>query len=384
MTANALELRNDLPVGVEVSDPGAPLVLITGLPGDGKTLYALATFAHGKVGVKSAGIPGCLLPSFDPTRWMEELQPGETGIIDEAQEIFPPRNVNSDPPDHYVLNRIRHGGRALVLITQHPNMIDSRVRRLCGRHIHIKRIFGLERAVAHEWHGRIGDIDTCADSQQSLFGYPRAVFDLYKSAEVHRKRAPVPLKVKLIPVWIALALSLFIGGAWYVYQRMSSLSSSSSSSAPSSARSVDLVKPAPRSSPPAAQDRAGPISAEEYAVRYQPRVTGLPHTAPVYDEVTKPVRAPYPAACLASAARCKCYTQQGTVLDTPGDLCRQIASNGFFMEFEDRDAAVAFQRSQAAQALADRSASQSSQFVQLAPVVTPARASSLGSGVRAP
>lgn len=62
---------------------------------------------------------------------------------------------------------------------------------------------------------------------------------------------------------------------------------------------------------------------------------GLPHTAPAYDEVTKVARAPVPAACVASAARCVCYSQQGTRLDTPEDLCRQIVKDGYFAEFDD-------------------------------------------------
>jgi zona occludens toxin len=387
VSAQQLELVPSAPAGVETSDPGAPLVLITGLPGDGKTLYALATFAVGKVGVKTAGVPGCVLPSFDPHKWLDELQTGETGIVDEAQEVFPPRNVNTDPPQHYVLNKIRHGGRALVLLTQHPNMIDSRVRRLCGRHIHIKRIFGLERAVAHEWHGRIGDVETCADSQQTLFVFPKAVYKLYKSADLHRKRAPVPLKVKLIPVWIALAAALMIGGGWYVYHSMSNLGGKV---APS--RQVDLVKPGASTSSSSSmsparpgQDRAQPRTPQEYTASYIPRIEGLPHTAPVYDEVTRPVRAPFPAACIASTSRCNCFTQQGTKLDTPEGLCRSIVAGGVFQEFEDRDAAMAWQRSQAATALADRSAAHGSQFVQLTPVTpTAARPSSLGAGVRAP
>jgi len=44
------------------------------------------------------------------------------------------------------------------------------------------------------------------------------------------------------------------------------------------------------------------LTPADYAAAYTPRIAGLPHTAPVYDEVTKPVVAPYPVACIASAA----------------------------------------------------------------------------------
>lgn len=76
----------------------------------------------------------------------------------------------------------------------------------------------------------------------------------------------------------------------------------------------------------------------EYVASYAPRIEGLTHTAPRYDEITKPTEAPYPAACIATKRECKCYTQQGTRLDTPGDLCRQIVAAGFFMEWESNKA----------------------------------------------
>lgn len=74
----------------------------------------------------------------------------------------------------------------------------------------------------------------------------------------------------------------------------------------------------------------------EYVKQFQPRVPGLAYTSPVYDEVTKPVRAPYPAACVQGASRCQCYTQQGTKLEVPKDLCQGIVAGGFFMAWDER------------------------------------------------
>src|SRR6185503_2096491 len=79
---------------------------------------------------------------------------------------------------------------------------------------------------------------------------------------------------------------------------------------------------------------SGKLSAAEWVAEYRPRVEGLAYTAPVYDDVTKPVRAPYPAACLASKARCGCYSDQGTRLDMPEALCRQIVERGFYVAWD--------------------------------------------------
>jgi zona occludens toxin len=77
------------------------------------------------------------------------------------------------------------------------------------------------------------------------------------------------------------------------------------------------------------------MSTAEYLGSHQPRVSGLEYTAPAYDDVTKPVRAPFPAACLANKSRCGCYSQQGTRLDVPDSICLQIVAGGFFVAWDD-------------------------------------------------
>lgn len=62
--------------------------------------------------------------------------------------------------------------------------------------------------------------------------------------------------------------------------------------------------------------------------------SGLHEGHRIYDDVTKPVRAPYPAACLATKARCGCYSDQGMRLDMPEALCRQIVERGFYVAWE--------------------------------------------------
>lgn len=65
-----------------------------------------------------------------------------------------------------------------------------------------------------------------------------------------------------------------------------------------------------------------------------PRVSGLPHTAPVYDAVTSPVTAPVLAACVRSATKgCRCYTQQGTRMEVDPDLCARIVERGYFVDW---------------------------------------------------
>ena len=76
-----------------------------------------------------------------------------------------------------------------------------------------------------------------------------------------------------------------------------------------------------------------PLSTAEVLASYAPRIEGLPYTAPRYDEVTKPVTAPFPAACMSMGPVCRCYSQQGTLIQADKSLCLQIVKNGFFQDW---------------------------------------------------
>jgi zona occludens toxin len=316
---------------VEAAETGAPIVLVSGLPGSGKSLFSLAEFAVGKHSVYQAGIPGCVLPEWEPQRW-QEMPAGSTLIVDEAQDFFPPKPPTGEPPAHYVLNKIRHKALALVLITQHPGNLDSRVRRLVGRHVHVVAAFGADAAVMYEWRG-VGDVDNRSydGAVRSGFKYPKEVYKLYKSADAHRPKQKAPFKVRAIPYIFGLVFVLLGVGGWIVFHSMSAVAHGDvpGSHGQTGGDSSRFVR--------AGNDRAVPLTAAEYATTFKPRVEGLDYSAPRYDVVTKPVRAPVPAACIANATKCSCYSQQATVLQVPESMCRQIVAGGYFKDFDDGD-----------------------------------------------
>lgn len=68
----------------------------------------------------------------------------------------------------------------------------------------------------------------------------------------------------------------------------------------------------------------------------QPRVQGVPYSAPAYDEITKPKVAPEPVGCMTSKRTgCSCYTQQGTPYETTQAICQQILAHGLFVDWRD-------------------------------------------------
>lgn len=302
---------------------------ITGLPGAGKTLITLCRVKEmaekDNRPVYYNGIPDLKLPWIqldNPEDW-HKLPAGSIVVIDEAQRVFRPRANGSQVPEHVAkLETHRHLGIDLFLITQHPMLLDTNVRRLVGRHIHTVRAFGAQFATLHEWPQVKENCDkTRADSIEHKWFYPRAAFDWYKSAEVHTHKTRIPMRLLvLIFAPLLLALVSFYGYRWY---------------SGTEARTKDAIKKSTGLEAKAPVGAAAPRKAS-YIEDYNPRINGLAYTAPIYDDVTKPVRAPYPAACVDFPKKgCRCYTNQATRLDVPDGLCKQISSTGFYIAWDE-------------------------------------------------
>lgn len=313
-----------------------PITVVTGLPGHGKTLFTIARWKD--IGEKEGrpifynGIKDLSLSwqEWDVEKW-QDLPPKSIFIVDEAQFRLKVHGRGQLPDWIEKLSVHRHGGLDLVFITQHPMMLDPFVRRLTDRHFHVSRKFGMQRAVVHEFPTGINDnvSKVRTGSIRHDWKYPKEAYSWYKSAEVHTVSRRIPLKIWLGIVAALVALSL-IGVAAYrmrpEYVMRGGATSSPVTKIPGQAGQAQSF-----GTGPAPGVGGQPMTPAEYTAAYTPRLAGLPHTAPIYDGVTAPQQAPYPAACIASAKRCQCYSQQGTRLDMDDHLCRNLADGGFFV-----------------------------------------------------
>lgn len=313
--------------------------LQTGLPGHGKTLYTLDRIEQLR---KKTGRPVFYsgiaiykdkLPEWqeleDPKKWFE-CPPEAIVVIDEAQRIFRPRASGSAVPPHVEqLETHRHGGIDLLLMTQRPALIENNVRELVGRHLHIVRTFGMQRATVHEWGEIQLNTRSRANSIKHMYSYNRKVYGWYKSSEAHTYKVNIPMKVWALG---AIVLGLPIG----IYAISRHLDSIHSGGAKPQQATASMSPVGATSVTPTGGPGRPHVSEREYIDQHKPRVPGLAYTAPIYDEVTKPVRAPVPAACVQTAARCHCYSQQATRLEVPLELCRSIVAGGFFVAWDER------------------------------------------------
>lgn len=138
-----------------------------------------------------------------------ESHKGALLVIDEAQRHFRPRSAGSPVPDHVAALEVHRKQCDIWIITQRPNLIDSNVRGLVGKHIALRDTF-LGR-YKYEWP-EVGDIEskTSRDvAAKSKYKLPKHVFNLYKSAEVHtvhKHTFPMAAKILLLVVPLALVL----------------------------------------------------------------------------------------------------------------------------------------------------------------------------------
>jgi len=294
--------------------------LKTGVPGSGKTLSAVhelaariarwdkhpdearPVFVHGVKGLK---LPHAVLPVSAGARGVgsvpdwDAVPDGALILIDEAQDLFPPRSTQSQAPAHVAwLNTHRHRGIDMVVITQHPKLVDGALRALVGKHQHFRRLFGGGRSIVYEW-------DSCSDSLSGLktavtshFGFPKAAFAHYHSAELHTKQS------FRLPLWLVIPFIALAIGALTIPKAYSTIANGISG------RSVSAAVPA--SAPLGGAERGLPVVPEGAASG----AAGVSVAEPSPPRV---------AGCVSMGPKCLCIDRGGVALSVPEEVCRTNA-----------------------------------------------------------
>lgn len=304
------------------------IILITGVPGAGKTLNAIKLINEDdnfknrpRFYFNVRGFNDDSFKELDKEsalNWFN-LPDHSLIFIDECQSLFPPRATGSKVPESVSqMNTHRHKGIDIILVTQHPTNIDAGLRKLVGRHIHFERPFGSSRVRSLEWQRCVNDpFDDFHQRKEALVKLAKLdkkYFHFYNSAEVHTHKFRVPPKLYLVGV-----LSVVI--VFFGYRFLTGFGSDPVSNTDKPAIVVT--------------DDPVPIHSKKPAVSYVeslvPRVPGFPHTAPIYDQVYKVQSFPRPQ-CMYwhRTGDCRCFTQQATAIDTPYDICLDIVKKGYF------------------------------------------------------
>lgn len=315
------------------------ITLFTGVPGSGKTA-ALVHLMYKNLKDRP------LFVHFDPTvkrrpdqvplhesllidhsavlgsEWHTSVPDSCALIIDEAQEVWRPRPAGSKVPDSITALEVhRHSGIDIYLTTQSPRLLDSNVRMLVGRHVHIRDLGFLGRW----WYEWPEVADNCATGWKNAplkkrYRLPKSIFSLYKSATSHIK------PVRSFP-WMVFVLSAALLGTvylmWLAYGSISTKMSPVVAPPPMTTKGLDSIVKAPSQSPPAG---GTPFNIKAFV----PVMSEFPESAPAYDQlrVVHVMRRLVAGWCAGDT--CECRDQQGIVLDLPPKTCAEFVANGRF------------------------------------------------------
>lgn len=336
--------------------------LITGSPGAGKTLYAIAKLIRPMLGqsvkvtlddgtVKEyprkvyTNIKGLLLehdlveagPIWEGNEkagwkqgeghrqgwhnWHEWAPPGAILVVDEFQRIWPVRpNGAPVPPDVSAMDTHRHMGVDFILITQKFSF-DRHIEGLIGRHLHVRRVANMHAALVYEW-------DHCSRSllyrnsmAKTPWRFDKSVFKLYHSADAHTSQ---PRKVPPL-LWVVLAAVAI--GAWKIPESVARIAGKQEQHQQRMALHTGKLKQA---------DGKGASQAVQGAKAAGPAVApSLGSDAP---SVVPSAPSRTLAGCVTARNVCRCFDHDGAVMEAETKACQ--GRDGPMLEVEAKGGGV--------------------------------------------
>jgi len=363
----------------------ACLTIRTGLQGSGKTLNAIKeldaisfkeqrpVYYHNVTDLDPSKLRGAWFKFDDPYRWYE-LPNDSLIVIDEAQTWFGVRDPRQSVPPHLsFLEIMRKKGHELHLITQDPRFLDVHARRLCNCHIHFWRIFGSSQVTRYQMprvHESVEKLSSFKDADRKIIKLDKKFFSVYSSAQAqHHFKLKMPRKAIIMIAALFASLYAIYNGYNAVYGSRDSSSDSVSAPGAGSSSPAQTVVDAVSSVVPGASsmissgEKKRPLTREEYLAQRVPRVPGYPASAPIYDDIAKPVTYPKLSCVMSEDPRlldrpntrfqvrrlsadrvvgCGCLTQQGTRYEVPFGVCLNMVQNGYFDPARPDPQSVAF------------------------------------------
>ncbi|WP_250450422.1 zonular occludens toxin domain-containing protein [Lysobacter enzymogenes] len=273
------------------------------------------------------------LPDGSFVLYDEAHSDGKTKELERYGLLFPSTGKPGESSDPRIrsMSTHRHRGFDIVLMTQWPTKIHHQVRTLVGKHVHMNRAMGLQRAGVLTWtRAQIDPYDERQreKAEEEIWAYEKGLYSRYKSATLHTSTYKFKIPKKIWQAFAMLVVGLLVAWAlWLFLFKPKQRDADSTTSAPQAQALLGAGAAAP----------VKPRTAYEYAEAHLPRFPTMPWTAPVFDE-RKPLSDPQ-LLCMSSEAgldvdgqrrdaSCTCLTEQGTRYQINDGECRRIARDG--------------------------------------------------------
>lgn len=157
------------------------------------------------------------------------------------------------------------------------------------------------------------------------------MYDWYKSADDHQVKKELPWKkLSLIPIFIGGILACVVL-VWWRMQASAPEPVKKAVETTQGAQGGPAAQPTPQPRPQLQPQQEG----AQWSAQFIERVPGQPHSARFYDASVKARVFPKISGCLEieteTMYRCRCNTQQGTIITTIDvEQCRFYIANGWF------------------------------------------------------
>lgn len=228
--------------------------------------------------------PALDVPAIAQNWWLW-CKPGDLLVIDEAQFIMPRGTLGRKPPYWLQAFEIhRHYGIDVLIITQHPQLIDTTVRALVGLHRHVRSVMGSAMCMVYVWdHASNPERFTLAN--KTTFLRRAEHYKLFHSSAAHVK--PPSSGRSVAPIVGGLVLAVWFGFGYF-------------------------------------KDRFTAPLPEVHAASALPG----PHSAAVGPSAAPAASAPVVRGCWSVGPKCSCIGDQGQPLVLDEQSCR-VASSSF-------------------------------------------------------
>lgn len=301
--------------------------LITGMPGNGKTLRAVQLLVNAKaeneklVGQNKAlprnfysNIQGLKLDYVQPApKDWRTLPDGSFIVYDEAHQLFPATGKpgRADDPIINQMDEHRHRGFDMVMVTQWPSKIHHEVRQLIGHHEHLHRSMGLELSGLMTWdrvHLDPYDKASKGKASDETWTFPSDLYGVYESATLHTTAHKFKMPVKMrnfllsIPFIIAIIWGVFLAFKHFLMPKIDDKKQPSVADKMLVSAGAGSAGTAPPGAPPPSDL--------------------LPPTGQYVWQNARSVAAI--GGIVASETNCRVFNQEGNVLDLTIEACRMI------------------------------------------------------------
>lgn len=339
----------------------APLNVITGTLGAGKTLFAVeqadllvktgqASVVY-QLGINEPDTRKLPALPFPIEEWAVRADRGELKnaviIVDEFHKWMPARGPGRPPKWIEEMAESRRRDVRWILLTQSGDFDHFLKGTRLNKHFHLSRKGYLNRSTILEWSERF--VNNPADNKDARkeailtnWWHPKQYYDWYVSAAAHRFKIRLPMRIwaalVLIPAigYFVLNGAKFMGGV-VTGQGLAAIAPAKASPGSADAAMMEMEGRGGARGDGGSGDGGAVIRATsnpgEYLTQFEPIIAQMPWSAPIYQG--REVVAQPEIYCMSvghdGSDGCHCYSEQGTKLTrVPVEICRVVAREGVY------------------------------------------------------